>query len=46
MRGSICFENNTVKGDHEFVAEMRDFTVNIELDLNKTEPIVEAMSWR
>lgn len=46
VRGSICYENNTIKGDHEFVAEIRDFTVNIEMELNKTEVIVDVMSWR
>ncbi|CAH0715399.1 unnamed protein product, partial [Brenthis ino] len=46
VRGSICYENNTLKGDHEFVAEIRDFTVNIEMELNKTEVIVDVMSWR
>ncbi|XP_046965802.1 uncharacterized protein LOC124534151 [Vanessa cardui] len=46
VKGSLFFENNTVKGEHEFAAEIMDTTVNVEIDLETFEPIFKVFYWR
>ncbi|XP_064072753.1 uncharacterized protein LOC135193592 [Vanessa tameamea] len=46
VKGSLFVENDTVKGEHKFAAEIMDTTVNVEINLETFEPIFKVFNWR
>ncbi|XP_046966273.1 uncharacterized protein LOC124534439 [Vanessa cardui] len=46
VNGHMLYNNHNSKLDHEFFAEIKDATVNFQIDLTKYEPTFNFMNWR
>ncbi|XP_050350605.1 uncharacterized protein LOC126773645 isoform X2 [Nymphalis io] len=46
VNGHMLFEDHNLKEEYEFFAEIKDVTVNLQIDLTKYEPTFDVMNWR
>ncbi|XP_047533529.1 uncharacterized protein LOC125068451 [Vanessa atalanta] len=46
VNGHLSFDGHNLKAEHEFFAEIKDVTVNFQIDLTKYEPTFDFMNWR
>ncbi|XP_064072754.1 uncharacterized protein LOC135193593 [Vanessa tameamea] len=46
VNGHLSFDDHNFKAEHEFFAEIKDVTVNFQIDLTKYEPTFDFMNWR